>query len=330
MANNEQYVNDPGTTLNGSINNSVTSLVVSSATGYPTGGNFRILLESEIMLVTAVSGTTWTVTRGAESTTAASHANGVVINSVLTAGAIDAIRGNESGVDVYANLPTNSLKAGDRFIPTDNDANYEYTYNGSSWVASWAPNQNLNKPPTASNFGWLNQGTATLTDLTGGGLQFSSRTDTQLSAITQSAPSTPYTITYGFTCLGVGPTVGFIFYDSGSGKIVMYHISASSTGSALWGYTVSKWTSLTAFASAYNNSNTANVGMSGPMMFLQITDDGTNFKFRYGIDRNTFMQQDSRARHDYLPAGPTHYGIHCGGSVSGQPIIVNIFHHKQT
>ncbi|HEY4364950.1 MAG TPA: hypothetical protein VGN17_28560 [Bryobacteraceae bacterium] len=327
---NEQYVNDPGTTLNGTINNSVTSLTVASSTGYPSGGNFRILIDSEIMIVTAVSGTTWTITRGAEGTTAASHTNGATINSILTAGAIDAIRNNLSGVNTYSSLPTSSLKTGDRFVPTDADSNYEYLYNGSTWVPVLRVNQNLHQPPTVSSWSWQSQGSATLTDLTGGGLRFASRTDAALAGIQLSAPATPYTITIGFTCLGVGPTIGMYFYDSGSGKLVLFHWSNSSNGSTQSGYTVSKWSSLTTFSSAYNSSNTAITGFVGNMMFLQITDDGTNLLFKYGCDPNTFMQQDSRARHDYLTAGPTHYGIHCGGSVSGQPIITNILHHKQT
>jgi hypothetical protein len=87
----ETFCNDPGTTLNGSITNVATSLVVASATGYPSSGNFRIKVENELMIVTAVSGTTWTVTRGVESTTAASHSTGVAINAVLSAGGLTGI-----------------------------------------------------------------------------------------------------------------------------------------------------------------------------------------------------------------------------------------------
>jgi hypothetical protein len=84
----EQFVNNAQTTLNGAINNSVTSLVVTSATGFPTVGNFRLLIDSEIMLVTAVSGTTFTITRGIEGTTAASHSSGAPVTHILTADAL--------------------------------------------------------------------------------------------------------------------------------------------------------------------------------------------------------------------------------------------------
>ena len=85
----EQFANNAESTLSGAINNSVTSLVVASATAFPSAGNFRIRMDSELMLVTAVSSNTFTVTRGAEGTTAASHSDGVLVKHVLTAAALD-------------------------------------------------------------------------------------------------------------------------------------------------------------------------------------------------------------------------------------------------
>jgi hypothetical protein len=57
---------------------------------FPTTGQFRIKIDAELMLVTAVSGTTFTVTRGIEGSTAASHANGATVTHILTAGALGA------------------------------------------------------------------------------------------------------------------------------------------------------------------------------------------------------------------------------------------------
>ena len=82
----EQFVNDPGTILATGCNSSITTIAVGSSAGYPSSGNFRIKIDQEIMIVTAVSGTNWTVTRGAESTTATSHASNASVNHLLTAG----------------------------------------------------------------------------------------------------------------------------------------------------------------------------------------------------------------------------------------------------
>jgi Tfp pilus assembly protein PilX len=62
------------TTLAAAINASQTTITVSSASGFPASGTFRIRIDDEDMTVTGGQGTTtWTVTRGVNSTTAASH-----------------------------------------------------------------------------------------------------------------------------------------------------------------------------------------------------------------------------------------------------------------
>jgi len=71
------------TTLNGSINNSVTSIVLTSATSFPTSGT--ILIDSEKITYTGKSTNTLTgCVRGALSTTAASHTNTTAVNEVIT------------------------------------------------------------------------------------------------------------------------------------------------------------------------------------------------------------------------------------------------------
>jgi hypothetical protein len=62
------------TTLAAAITSSQTTITVASASGFPTSGNFRVRIDDEDMTVTGGQGTTsWTVTRGVNSTTAASH-----------------------------------------------------------------------------------------------------------------------------------------------------------------------------------------------------------------------------------------------------------------
>ena len=88
----EQIANNASTTLNGAITNVATTLIVTSAAAFPTAGTFRLLIESEYMTVTSVTGTTFTVTRGAESSTAAAHASGVAVVAVLTSAAFAQIK----------------------------------------------------------------------------------------------------------------------------------------------------------------------------------------------------------------------------------------------
>ena len=82
----------PATTLVNSINNAVTSLVVANRTGYPTSFPFTIVvgngtLSEEVMLVTAGGGTTLTVTRSYDDTTAIAHAAGEAV--IHAAAALD-------------------------------------------------------------------------------------------------------------------------------------------------------------------------------------------------------------------------------------------------
>ncbi|MGZ6267752.1 MAG: TadE/TadG family type IV pilus assembly protein, partial [Candidatus Limnocylindrales bacterium] len=61
-----------------------TSIKVNSASGFPTSGSYTVVIDSEHMLVTSGQGTTtWTVTRGADSTTAATHIGGTTVTRVV-------------------------------------------------------------------------------------------------------------------------------------------------------------------------------------------------------------------------------------------------------
>jgi hypothetical protein len=71
------------TTLNGTIDDSVTTVVVTSTTGFAASGT--ILIGSELITYAAKTGTDFTgCTRGAKGTTAASHTTGVIVTDAAT------------------------------------------------------------------------------------------------------------------------------------------------------------------------------------------------------------------------------------------------------
>lgn len=77
------------TTLSASINNVVTSLVVTSATGYPNAP-FTIIVDAdtvseEIMSVTVKAGTTFTVVRAQDGTTGVAHTSGGSVRHSVSA-----------------------------------------------------------------------------------------------------------------------------------------------------------------------------------------------------------------------------------------------------
>jgi hypothetical protein len=110
----EVFANNAYTTLSAPVTTTgATTINVSSVGtpgtpgGFPTTGNFRILIDSEYMLVTGVSGTTFTVTRGIEGSTAATHTVGAQVTQIVTAGALGAL-GSAGGGATYAGILTAS------------------------------------------------------------------------------------------------------------------------------------------------------------------------------------------------------------------------------
>jgi hypothetical protein len=85
----ERFSNEWSSSLATAINASQTSFALTSAPPAAlSSGNWRIRVDNEYMLVTGVSGVTVTVTRGAESTTAVSHAILADVSHILTAGGL--------------------------------------------------------------------------------------------------------------------------------------------------------------------------------------------------------------------------------------------------
>ena len=97
----EQFSNNPVTTLAGAISSTSRPVVfsVASATGFPASAQYRILIDAEILLVTAGAGTTSWTADVAEGTAAAVHADSATVRHILTAGALDAfVRVDSDGV----------------------------------------------------------------------------------------------------------------------------------------------------------------------------------------------------------------------------------------
>ncbi|GAF79862.1 unnamed protein product [marine sediment metagenome] len=82
--------NNAVSTLDGGINDSVTSLAVAPGEGalFPSSFPFNITLEDEILKCTNRATDTFTVVRGEEGTTPASHADGKAVELRITAKAI--------------------------------------------------------------------------------------------------------------------------------------------------------------------------------------------------------------------------------------------------
>jgi hypothetical protein len=155
----ETFTNNAATTLSAAIFTPTSaSCIVVDATAFPAAGDFRIKIDGEVLIVTAVSGSTFTVTRGAEGTAAATHASGANVIHLLTKGSLEARIANRFISGPYASKPTAGVK-GRLFLPTDG-LFLEYD-DGTAW-RQYGPYNRLISPPQAG-WSWVNQGNATAT-----------------------------------------------------------------------------------------------------------------------------------------------------------------------
>ena len=264
----EQFANAAVSTLNGAITSGSTSLVVANASAFPTSGNFRIGVESEIMLVTARSSNTLTITRGQEGTVAAAHNNGVIVAHIVTAGAISQAK--------------------------------------SDAVATVIPGViSVTAPPLAATWTLVNAGGATIVNGTRSNVIFSAASagstsnNRRLAWSNLSYPATPFTYTVGmyvqaFATSNVlaGITVG----DSGANFIEFTLVFASGVLIEL-----SKWSSPTTSTGTYQQFNSYPLSPS-QFLYFHMHDDGTNLTWAFSLDGifSNGVIIDQRARTDFL------------------------------
>ena len=104
------------TTLSSGINSSVTSITVASTSGFPASYPYTLIIDQdlvteEVVTVTAGSGTTLTVTRGVDGTSAVAHSASAPVNHGVSARDFDEPNAhvNDTTTDVHPQYVLNSL-----------------------------------------------------------------------------------------------------------------------------------------------------------------------------------------------------------------------------
>ncbi len=319
----ERFTNEGSTTLGSGIDNAVTSLTVASSASFPSAGDFRVRIDSEILIVTAVSGTTWTVTRGAEGTTAASHSSGAAVTHVLTKGGLEGIVGNMVQTGTFSARPAAGIP-GRWYLPTDGPV--IFFDDGTNWLG-YGPCYPLT-PPVAADFAWVNQGGASLIDSHGAIRVVTTPTGgDNLRIQKKTAPATPYTITAGFIvdfAMDSAAGVGLCLRQSSDGKLVVMTLLAQNAAQA---YIITgKYNSPTSFSANYALLKFPAGG--GRILWLQFEDNGTTRYMRWSWDGINWYLLHSVGRTDFCT--PDEVGWYVQGSTSSVDAAGTLVSWKQT
>jgi hypothetical protein len=253
------------------ITNVATTLEVTTTNGFPTDGNFRITIGREILLVTAVSGSVFTVVRGYEGSSNVAHDGGSPVRQTITAGGIETA--------LLESIPV----ARDSARPQMNTLT-----DGTSAL-------------TLTNFTWVNQGAASAADLDGGGI---SLVDSGLSAtdnlriLKRTAPSPPYKVTAAIVpqlhdqsncSIGVG------FRRNSNGYVTVINTLRLDQLSVL------EFSSPTVFSA--NLVTGKPWWMGRHIQWFQIEDDNTDLIYRLSMDGINWQENHRHgraARHNLL------------------------------
>src|SRR5271166_5080822 len=84
----EQFANTAQGSLAFAITPTSISIQISNANEFPLVPQFRIRVDNELILVTAVVGNVFGIERGIENTSPAGHLAGATVTHVLTAGSL--------------------------------------------------------------------------------------------------------------------------------------------------------------------------------------------------------------------------------------------------
>lgn len=276
----ETWANGGSSTLDGGINDSVTSLDVVDASSFPAYPDFKIKIDSEILTVTAISSETFTVERGADGTVAASHSTAVAVKHVVSAGSLDRAFRDAYGADYDNGYPYNRILA-----------------------------EGVTK--TASDFTWFNQGSGTCVDADDGGLLMTAGANEDLRQVRGkyiSAPSTPWScIAYvwlgngavRYDGAGDGTTGGVLVLESDSSKLYTFGLRSDS----LWLHRMTNATTFSAEVDSFTDHDRDSI-------WMRLDDDGVDLTAYLSYNGYDWVECFGEGRADYMTsAGPDRIGF---------------------
>lgn len=297
MAANEQTVNDAETLLSAASASIDMTITVANPAPFPTEGTFRLIVDSEIMLVTAVSGSTFTVTRGVDGTAGADHVLNSQVSAIVT----------RDGLDRFISERINSLTP-ERPAYRISDSNGDIL--------------------TSSDFTVHNGSTLTLHDDPGGAivLEQPTQASTTIAKILRAAPTPPYVVTGAFRITALaddiqdGGIYGPLFRDNSGNETINWRWRPFD------GVRGQQW------RANHNAGDVFQAGLGsfarfdikiGAVQWFKIEDNNTNIKFHYSADGVHFITVFDESRTLTLPAAPDQIGISIN-NISTQTAFVQL------
>lgn len=323
----QQYANNAETTLGASLNNSATSLTVASSTGFPSGGDFTIRIDDEFLLVTAVSGTTWTVTRAQEGSSAASHSNGAAVTMPLTKAGLEKLIVTAHGNGVVGTQRTLNFKdtASVIWTITDDSGNGRMNIEAASEASGVSSGfEAAYTTPDIDDWTQTNMGSGANIGTASQSadnifLRDAGTTDLWLGdhcrllyKTTGSAPWTWIVKAIPFFTGQPGQQVGVCFYDTVSTKMACFRWVRSTDG----GYYVDKWTNPNTYSGAYKQFN---VAANSPWTWIKLEDDNTNRKISVSRDGRNWILIHSVGRTDFLTADAVGFWANANTNNGAEP-----------
>jgi hypothetical protein len=318
----ERLANNAQTTLVDSIDDVDDPAVFNVAVpdNFPVAGNFRVIIDGEILLVTAVSGNEFTAVRAQEGTSIATHAAGVKITHIMTAGGMTQFVSDRIGFGLVANRPA-AGQPNRIYLPSDGvgiDVD-----DGSVWrtLSGVAPTTT----PILTDFTWVNQGGATATQ-TNQCIDFNmppSGSD-QLRFLAKAPSTSPTDVTISFQALLHSLTfnsVGMYLYDTGTGSLLSYMLEYDAI------VTYKRWNSVTAFNGEPNTNVRLRQVQNSPL-YLRYREDATDRFFMASIDNYNWITLHTESRTAFITVDRIGFGMQMNGA-GGQAAVSKFLHFQE-
>lgn len=271
----EQLLNAVSTTVNEALDDSETVITVADGSVFPADGDYRLIIEDEVVLVTSRATDDLTVARGVDGSAAVEHGDGVAIDSVVTAGGIDQLLNDCSAGGLHR--PARRLVDASGVVLTK--SSFSFTNEGSSVIADEADGS-----------------ISILVDEGAAGFKLFLRT----------APATPYKVRAkfetgaGMDYSGSGTVIGLIMRESSTGKFVF---CAYEFGDHV---KPAKYTNETTFSAFYVTADDTEADCL--WVWIELEDNGTTIFFRYSSDGVNFFEIFNVSRTDFMALGPNQVG----------------------